>query len=180
LIDAALHQAFVELHVGDAVHEQAADAVGAFEDGDEMAGAVELGGGAEAGRAGADDGDLFAGAHLGASGLIQPSSQPRSAMAHSMFLMVTGGEMMPRTQEPSHGAGQTRPVKVGEVVGFVQAIQSLMPEAAIDEVVPFRDEVVNGAAGGHAAEENAGVAERHAAIHAAGALLAQLFSSRCR
>ncbi len=64
LVDAALHQGLVQLHVGDAVHEQAAEAVGALKDGDPVAGAVELGGGAEAGRAGADDGDLFAGAEL--------------------------------------------------------------------------------------------------------------------
>ncbi len=41
----------VELHVGDAIHEQAADAVGALENGDQVAGLVELGGGAEARRA---------------------------------------------------------------------------------------------------------------------------------
>ena len=40
----------VELHVRDAVHEQAAGAVGALEDGDGVAGFVELRGGAEARR----------------------------------------------------------------------------------------------------------------------------------
>ena len=62
-IDAPLDEALVELHVGDAVHEQAADAVGALEDGDPVAGPVELGGGSQPGGAGADDGDLLAGAH---------------------------------------------------------------------------------------------------------------------
>ena len=38
----------VELHVRDAVHEQAADAVGALEHGDQVAGPVELRGGTEA------------------------------------------------------------------------------------------------------------------------------------
>jgi hypothetical protein len=62
-VDAALHDLLlVELHVGDAIHEQAADAVGALEDGDAVAGLVELVGAGEAGGAGADDGDLFAGA----------------------------------------------------------------------------------------------------------------------
>ncbi len=69
LIDAALDEFLVELHVGDAVHEQAADAVGALENGDQMAGAVELGGGAQAGRAGADDRDLLAGARRRRFGL---------------------------------------------------------------------------------------------------------------
>ena len=36
-------------------------------------------------------------------------------MAHSMLLIVTGGSMMPSTQEPSHGAGQTRPVNSGKL-----------------------------------------------------------------
>src|SRR2546430_7032543 len=44
----------------------------------------------------------------GGSGTTQPSSQALSMMAHSMVLMVTGGALMPSTQEPSHGAGQTR------------------------------------------------------------------------
>ena len=64
LIDAALHQGLVQLHIRDAVHEQAADAVGSLKDGHRMAGAIELGGGAQAGRAGTDDGDLLAGAEM--------------------------------------------------------------------------------------------------------------------
>ena len=62
----------------------------------------------------------------------------------------------------------------GEVIGLVQAVEGFLPQAAIDQVVPFGDQVVDRAAGGHAAEQRAGVAERHAAIHAARALLAQL------
>jgi hypothetical protein len=46
----------------------------------------------------------------GGSGTTHPLSQPWSMMAASMFLIVTGGLLMPRTQEPSQGAGQTRPV----------------------------------------------------------------------
>ena len=105
----------VELHVRDAIHEQAAGAVGALENGDEVAGLVQLRGGAKSRRAGADDGDFFAGALFGGSGTTQPSSQPWSMMAHSMFLMVTGGLLMPSTHEPSHGAGQTRPVNSGKL-----------------------------------------------------------------
>ena len=76
-IDAALDDVLlVELHVGDAVHEQAADAVGALEDGDPVAGLVELRGGGQPRRAGADDGDLLAGAHRAAA--RARSSLPRS------------------------------------------------------------------------------------------------------
>ncbi len=37
-------------------------------------------------------------------------------MAFSMFLMVTGGALMPSTHEPSQGAGQTRPVNSGKLL----------------------------------------------------------------
>jgi hypothetical protein len=53
---------------------------------------------------------------VGGSGTIQPSSQPLSTMAFSMFLIVTGGALMPSTHEPSHGAGQTRPVNSGKLL----------------------------------------------------------------
>ena len=106
----------VELHVRDAIHEQAAGAIRALENRDRVAGLVELRGGAKPGGAGADDGDLFARcASAGGSGVTQPSSQPWSMMEHSMFLIVTGGLLMPSTQEPSHGAGQTRPVNSGKL-----------------------------------------------------------------
>ena len=39
-----------------------------------------------------------------------------SMMETSMVLMVTGGSLMPRTQEPSQGAGQTRPVNSGKLL----------------------------------------------------------------
>mmetsp|Transcript_18662 Transcript_18662/g.44240 ORF Transcript_18662/g.44240 Transcript_18662/m.44240 type:complete len:317 (+) Transcript_18662:309-1259(+) len=50
-VDAAVDSLLLELHVGDAVHEQTADAVGPFVDGDLMSHLVELIGGGEAGGA---------------------------------------------------------------------------------------------------------------------------------
>ncbi len=58
---------------------------------DAVAGLVELGGGAQAGGAGADDGD--ASCRCGSRAVrrvIQPFSQPWSTMLHSISLMVTG------------------------------------------------------------------------------------------
>ena len=52
----------------------------------------------------------------GGSGTIQPSAKPRSTMEHSMVLMVTGLPLIPSTQEPSHGAGHTRPVNSGKLL----------------------------------------------------------------
>jgi len=74
----------------------------------------------------------------------------------------------------AHAAGE-----LGEVVRLVETVEGLFPEAAVDEVVPLRDQVVDRATGGHAADEFARVAERHAAVHAARALIAELLSSMC-
>ncbi len=49
-------------------------------------------------------------------GVIQPSSQPLSTMAHSIVLMVTGLSMMFSVQEASQGAGQMRPVNSGKLL----------------------------------------------------------------
>ncbi len=49
-------------------------------------------------------------------GWIQPSSQARSTMAHSMVLMVTGLSAMFRVQAASQGAGQMRPVNSGKLL----------------------------------------------------------------
>lgn len=47
---------------------------------------------------------------VGGWGTIQPCSNAWSIIAHSIFLIVTGGSEIPRTHAPSHGAGQTLPV----------------------------------------------------------------------
>ena len=51
----------------------------------------------------------------GGRGVIQPSSQARSAISCSMVLIVTGSPLRPTVHEPSHGAGQTRPVNSGKL-----------------------------------------------------------------
>ena len=66
-VEAAVEDVLPELEVGDAVAQQAADAVGALEDGHAVAGPVELVGGGQAGRAGADDGHRSARALRGAA-----------------------------------------------------------------------------------------------------------------
>ena len=79
-----------------------------------------------------------------------------------MFLMVTGGSLMPSTREPAHGAErETRPVNSGKLFGLVEAFRRrFTPEAAIDEVVPLGNEIgPDGAAGDNAADQRAGVAE---------------------
>lgn len=47
---------------------------------------------------------------VGGWGTIQPCSNAWSIIAHSIFLIVTGGSEIPKTHAPSQGAGQTLPV----------------------------------------------------------------------
>mmetsp|Transcript_7761 Transcript_7761/g.16107 ORF Transcript_7761/g.16107 Transcript_7761/m.16107 type:complete len:252 (-) Transcript_7761:390-1145(-) len=52
---------------------------------------------------------------LGIRGVIFPSRKARSTIEYSMFLMVTGLSTSPATQDPSQGAGHTRPVNSGKL-----------------------------------------------------------------
>ena len=91
----------------------------------------------------------------------------RSAIAHSIDLMVTGFSSMLSVQDASHGAGQTRPVTSGKLLVEcrLRAASSQLP--LIDEVVPVGDLVVDRAAR-RAGRQRAGAhAIGHAAIHAA-------------
>src|SRR5262245_31179620 len=56
----------------------------------------------------------------------------------------------------------------------MEAIERLAPEAAINEVVPFGNEIIDRAARSHAVKQRAGMAKGHPAVHAASALLLEL------
>jgi len=122
------------------------DAVGALEDGDQMAGAVALGGGAEAGRAGTDHRHFFAGAHGG--GLrLDPALIP-AFVGQGAFDVFDGDGRGGDAEDAGAfaGSGADAAGEVGEVIGFVEAAQRLAPEAAVNQIVPFRNEVVDRAA----------------------------------
>ena len=173
--DAAQHDfLLVELHVRDAVHEQASGTVGAFEDGDVMSGVVQLRGGGEAGGAGTDDGDLLAGALRRGAG-DDPAVLVALVDDRDFDVLDRDGRLV----HPEHAGALARggadaAGELREVIGLVEAFQCFAPEAAVDEVVPLGDQVVDRAAAGHPADELARVAERHAAVHAAGALFLEL------
>ena len=162
-IDPPVDDVLAELHVGDAVHQQAADAVGALVDGHVVADRVQLVGAGQAGGAAADDGDALAGSHLRRArhdpALLEPAVDDR-------VLDVLDRDR--RLDDPQHagalaggGAGATG--ELGEVVGLVQTVQRLAPAAPVHEVVPLGDQVVDGA-------PCLGLAKGHAAVHAARAL----------
>jgi hypothetical protein len=109
----------------------------------------------------------------GASGTIQPSSKPSiddgaldALDRHRRVEDAQRARAFARRRADATG-------ELREVVGLVQAVERLAPEAAVDQVVPLRDQVVDRAAGGHAVDQLAGVAEGNAAVHAARPLRAQ-------
>ena len=173
-IDAALDDLLVQLHVGDAVHEQPADAVGAFVDGHLMAGRVQLRGAGQPGRPGPDHRHLLAGALR--RGLRHDPAFLEALVDDRRFDVLDRHRRLDDAQRTRAFARRRADAagKFREVVGLVQPVQRLLPVAAIDQIVPFRDQVVDRAARRHPADQRAGVAERNAAIHAARALLLQL------
>ena len=173
-IDAALHDLLVELHVRDAVHEQAADAVVAFEHGDQMAGPVELRGGGQAGRAGADDGDFLAGAQFRRFG-DDPAFVQASVDDRALDVLDRDGRCVDAQHARAFARrGADAAGELGEVVRLVQPLERFLPQPAIDEIVPLGNEVVDRATARHARQQRAGVAERNAAVHAPRALFLQL------
>src|SRR6185437_10145213 len=60
----------------------------------------------------------------------------------------------------------------GEIIGRVQIARRLIPVAAINQVVPVRNLIVDRAAGGRAGDAAGAVAIGHAAVHAARGLFA--------
>src|SRR5690606_26112037 len=68
------------------------------------------------------------------------------------------------------GSRTDTPGEFLEIVGFMQPVKSLFPLAAIDQIVPFRDEVVDRAPHRFTPDLCSALAERYSAIHAAGTL----------
>ena len=164
----------VELHVRNAIHEQSAGAVRAFEHRDGVSSLVELGGSAQSSRAGTDDGDLFPGAFSRSLGSY-PTFLP--TFINDRDFDVLDGDRRPADADGAgtlawSGTDTTR--KLGEVVGLVQTLKSFFPQTAIDQIIPFRDEVVDRTTAGHAADERAGMAKRNTAVHAPRTLFLEL------
>ena len=166
LLDAAVDDVLFKLEVGNAVAEKAADAVGFFEDGDGVAGAAKLLRGGKAGGTAADDGDTLAGGLLGRLGM-NPAFVPRSFDNRPLDELDGDGRLVDAEHAGGFaGSGTDAARKLGEVIRRVQAANGGFPTVVVDEIVPVGDEIVDRAAG---------VAEGHAAVHAASALLALLF-----
>ena len=165
LPDAPVDQALLHLEVGNAVAQQPADAVGLLEHGRRVPGPRQLLRAGEARRARADDGDPLARAALGHLRL-DPAFVP--AAVDDLALDRFDRDRVVVDVEDAGGLARRRadaPREFGEIVGRVQPLQRRPPLAAIGEVVPVRDQIV---------DRTAVVTERNPAIHAARRLLGGL------
>ncbi len=146
LVEAAVEVALLHLELGDAVAQQAAEAVGPLVDDHGVAGPGQLLGGGQAGGAGADDGHRLARAH-GGRHRSHPALGPGPVDDRDLDLL--DGHRV--GVDPEHAGRFARgraqpPGELGEVVGGVQAVDGLAPVVAVDQVVPVGDEVAERAA----------------------------------
>src|ERR1022692_1727442 len=166
LLETPVDEVLFHLEIRDAVAEEAADAVVLFKHGDGVAGAAQLLCGGEARGAGADDGDALAGDIDGRLG--RDPAFGEGAIDDRLFDLLDGDRRLVDAEYAGGFAGRGAEAagELGKVVGGMQDADGFAPAAAVDEIVPIGNDV---------GERTAGVAEGHAAIHAAGALRADFF-----
>ena len=161
----AIDEALFELELGDAVAQQAADAVGPFEDGHVMPGLVQLVGSGEAGRTRADDGHALTGAH-GRRPRLNPSVLERVLDDRQLDRLDGDRVVVDAEHARAFARRRAQPARpLRKVVRRVQPIARRLPALVIDEIVPVGNDV---------AERAALMTERNAAVHAPGALVAHL------
>jgi hypothetical protein len=166
LLHAPLDDALLDLEVRHAEAAEAARGLVTLEQHDVVARTSQLLRGRHPRGTGADDRDGAAG--LDARRLRHdPALAPGAVDDRLLDLLDRDGVAL---ADLEHAGGLARrgaeaAGELGEVVRCVQLPDRVAPAVAVDEVVPVRDQV---------AERAAVVAKRHAALHAARALLAQL------
>ena len=163
----------IQFHIGNAVHEQAARAIGAFEYGSPVASSIQLSGSTKPRRAGSDHGNFFAGAELGRFGqnpALFPAFVNNGALdgldADRGCVDAKDARALTRSRTDA-----TR--ELGKIIGLMQTIERFFPQTAIYQVIPFRNQIMNRATRSHPTEKRSRVAKRNPTIHAPRALLAK-------
>src|SRR4029077_15201349 len=166
LLHAALHDGLFDLEVRDPEAHQPTDRLVALEQRHAMAGAAQLLGRRHARRSRAHHGDRLAALRARGPG-HDPPFLPAAIDDRVLDLFDRDRVALANLE---HARRLTRrrtqpPGELGEVVRRVQLVDRVAPAVAVDEIVPIGDQV---------SQRAAVVAEGHAAVHAASALLAQL------
>ena len=164
LVQPPVEDALFHLEFRNAVTQQPTDAIGAFEDGDAVAGAGQLLGGGQTCRPRTYHGD-------GLSGQLVRRQRLHEAFVEGLVddlqldlldrhrILVDAQHACRLARRRTQPAGE-----VGEVVGGVQPFDRVAPTAPAHQVVPFRNQV---------AQRTPVVAEGDTAVHAASRLMAQ-------
>ena len=179
-VHAAVNDLLFQLHVGDAVHQQAAHAVLTLVYGHFVAALVQVIGNRKAGRAGTYHGNGFAGAGRGRAGGQQAGFI--AIFYNGVLVLLHGNRAAGGVAAGAGSFAQSRAYPAGklrEAVGGAQAMHSQIPLALVDQVVPLRDQVVQRTTQPLAMKHNTGLAKGHAAAQAAAALLLTLFYAVC-
>ena len=165
LLNAAVDDVLFHLEVGNAVTQQAADAVCLFVNSDGVTGAAQLLRCCQSGWPAAHHSHALAGVLLRRFGM-NPSLLPGALDDTALDeLNRDGGLIDAQHAGRLAGRGADAAGEFGKVVGGVKPTDSRLPAAVVNQIVPVGNEVINRAAG---------VTEGHPAVHAAGSLLALL------
>src|SRR5690606_12629556 len=165
-IDTALHHVLAELHVRNAVHQQAADTIGALVHGHRVAELIQLRGSGETRWTRADNRDLLAGARRRRlrhhPAFLEAAINARVLNIPDRHRLLDGAEhagTVARCRANTTG-------ELGKIVGEMQAIERVLPAIFVNQIIPFGNQIGNGAA-------IAGLAKWNTAIHAARRLYSQ-------
>src|SRR5262249_20920501 len=165
LRDAARDDLLLHLEIGDAVSQQSTGFRELLEHVHVVPGARQLLRAGKSSRTRADDGHLLTGL-VGGRFRFYPASLEGTVGNRALDGLDGDGVVL--DVERAGGLarrGADAAGDLGEIVGGVEVARGLLPVAAIDEVVPIRDLIV---------DRTAGVAIGNAAIHAARRLLPRL------
>src|SRR5207302_11220028 len=163
LVDVVL----LHLEVGDAVAHETAGLGELLVEVHVVAGAGELLRTGHARRTGADDGDLLAGLDRR---WLRNRPALRDGAVGDGALDGLDGDRIVVDVERAGGLARRRADAAGhfrKIIGAVQIARGLLPVAAIDEIVPVGDLVVDRAASGRPGDIGVALAIGDAAIHAA-------------
>src|ERR1700686_282889 len=166
LLKAAIDDVLLQFELGNAIAQQSTDAIGFFVNHNRVPGATQLLRRSQSCRSRTDDRYFLSGANLRRLG-SNPTLQ-KSALHNIFFVLLDRDWRLVDTQHTRGftGSGANSAGKLGEIIGSVQLADGFLPASAIHQIVPVRNEIADG---------TSGLAEWNAAIHAASALLAQLF-----
>src|SRR5258707_13693946 len=172
-IEAPLDLGLLQFHVGNSVHQQPAGPIRALEDHHQVAGAIELTRARESSGTRTNHGYVLACAH--SRRLRHYPARVESSINDGL---LDGLDRHRRIADAEHarsfaGRRANAARELREIVGLVQTIERFTPLTTIDKIIPLRNQVIDWTAGRGTVNDLARMAERHAAVHAPGALLSQ-------